>query len=96
MLGIRLTDGCCRGRALWHPFPRASGASEGGNGRKAAVADGKAIVTVRTPEGRSAGCAVYVGQAAADYEKRDRQLTKAALGGMGILGALFLLLGIAL
>ena len=51
---------------------------------------------VRTPEGRSAGCAVYVGQAAADYEKRDRQLTKAALGGMGILGALFLLLGIAL
>ena len=39
---------------------------------------------------------VYVGQAAADYEKRDRQLTKAALGGMGILGALFLLLGIAL
>ena len=65
-------------------------------GTVTAVADGKAIVTVRTPEGRSAGCAVYVGQAAADYEKRDRQLTKAALGGMGILGALFLLLGIAL
>ena len=66
------------------------------DGTVTAVADGKAIVTVRTPEGRSAGCAVYVGQAAADYEKRDRQLTKAALGGMGILGALFLLLGIAL
>ena len=64
------------------------------DGTVTAVADGKAIVTVRTPEGRSAGCAVYVGQAAADYEKRDRQLTKAALGGMGILGALFLLLGI--
>ena len=48
------------------------------DGTVTAVADGKAIVTVRTPEGRSAGCAVYVGQAAADYEKRDRQLTKAA------------------
>ena len=38
------------------------------DGTVTAVADGKAIVTVRTPEGRSAGCAVYVGQAAADYE----------------------------
>ena len=60
------------------------------------VTAGKAIVTVRTPEGRSADCTVYVGQAAADYEKRDKQLTRAALGGMGVLGALFLLLGIAL
>ena len=55
--------------------------SKDADGTVTAVADGKAIVTVRTPEGRSAGCAVYVGQAAADYEKRDRQLTKAALGG---------------
>mgnify|MGYP002563493654 FL=1 len=66
------------------------------SGTVTAVADGKAIVTVRTPEGRSADCTVYVGQAAADYEKRDKQLTRAALGGMGVLGALFLLLGIAL
>ena len=66
------------------------------SGTVTAVADGKAIVTVRTPEGRSADCTVYVGQAAADYEKRDKQLTRAALGGMGVLGALFLLLGIVL
>ena len=66
------------------------------SGTVTAVADGKAIVTVRTPEGRSADCTVYVGQAAADYEKRDKRLTRAALGGMGVLGALFLLLGIAL
>ena len=66
------------------------------SGTVTAVTDGKAVVTVRTPEGRSAGCTVYVGQAAADYEKRNSQLTKAALGGMGVLGALFLLLGIAL
>ena len=60
MLGIRLTDGCCRGRALWHPFPRASGASEGGNSRKAAVFDGKAADAARGPDspcaaGRTAG-----------------------------------------
>ena len=66
------------------------------SGTVTAVTDGKAVVTVRTPEGRSADCTVYVGQAAADYKKRDSQLTKAALGGMGVLGALFLLLGIAL
>ena len=66
------------------------------SGTVTAVTDGKAVVTVRTPEGRSADCTVYVGQAAADYKKRDSQLTRAALGGMGVLGALFLLLGIVL
>ena len=66
------------------------------SGTVTAVTDGKAVVTVRTPEGRSADCTVYVGQAAADYKKRDSQLTKAVLGGMGVLGALFLLLGIVL
>lgn len=60
MLGIRLTDGCYRGRALWHPFPRASGASEGGNSRKAAVSDRKAADAARGPDspyaaGRTAG-----------------------------------------
>lgn len=66
------------------------------SGTVTAVTDGKAVVTVRTPEGRSADCTVYVGQAAADYKKRDSQLTKAALGGIGALGTLFLLLSIAL
>lgn len=60
MLGIRLTDGCYRGCALWHPLPRASGASEGGNSRKAAVSDGKAADAARGPDspfaaGRTAG-----------------------------------------
>lgn len=66
------------------------------SGTVTAVTDGKAVVTVRTPEGRSADCTVYVGQAAADYEKRNSQLTRIALGGMGVLSALFLLLSIAL
>lgn len=55
------------------------------DGMVTAVADGSARITATTPEGRSASCDVYVGQAAKDYDENATLMGVVVVGGMAVL-----------
>lgn len=55
------------------------------DGMVTAVADGSARITATTPEGWSASCDVYVGQAAKDYDENATLMGVVVVGGMAVL-----------